>query len=131
MRTQQTTMHRFSRSGFIAAAVSVWIFAFGAQAARSAAGQERPELALGSAVSDADLAALRGKDGSVTLVNEPRITGSVENNQITGSETGSNSISDQALSGIEGFAIVIQNTGNQVVIQTDTIVNVHIDAAPP
>jgi len=41
-------------------------------------------------------------------------------------KTGNNSISDHAFDNMNGFATVIQNSGNQVLIQNDTIVNVTV-----
>jgi hypothetical protein len=50
-----------------------------------------------------------------------------DGNQIYGwTNTGANTISDHAFDNMNGFATVIQNTGNQVLIQSDTIVNVTV-----
>ena len=50
-----------------------------------------------------------------------------EGNFIYGwTKTGNNSISDHAFDNMNGFATVIQNSGNQVLIQNDTIVNVTV-----
>jgi hypothetical protein len=40
--------------------------------------------------------------------------------------TGDNIISDHAFDNMNGFATVIQNSGNQVLIQSDTIVNITV-----
>jgi hypothetical protein len=53
--------------------------------------------------------------------------GQQEGNTITGSSTtGSNSISNGAFTNMNGFATVIQNSGNQVLIQNDLIVNMNM-----
>jgi hypothetical protein len=48
-----------------------------------------------------------------------------DGNTITGSPiTGYNSVSNGAFTNMNGFATVIQNSGNQVLIQNDLIVNI-------
>ena len=48
---------------------------------------------------------------------------SLDHNSVYSSTTGNNSISHDAFAGATGFATVIQNTGNNVIIQNATIVN--------
>lgn len=45
-------------------------------------------------------------------------------NQLTAGETGSNVISSSAFSNLQGISHVIQNTGNNVIIQDSTTFNV-------
>jgi len=53
--------------------------------------------------------------------------GQQEGNTITGSSiTGYNSISNGAFTNMNGFATVIQNSGNQVLIQNDLTVNMNM-----
>lgn len=52
----------------------------------------------------------------------------VTDNVLTGNVvTGSNSISDNAFGSMSGIATVIQNSGNQVVIQDSTQINILIN----
>ncbi len=61
-------------------------------------------------------------------LNDTEQNAAVTGNVISGpSMTGDNIISDQAFGNMSGIATVIQNTGNQVVIQDSTQVNIHIN----
>ncbi|MEE3119119.1 MAG: hypothetical protein VX339_13510 [Pseudomonadota bacterium] len=61
-------------------------------------------------------------------LNDSEQNAAVIGNVISGpSMTGDNIISDQAFGNMSGIATVIQNTGNQVVIQDSTQVNIHIN----
>ncbi len=64
--------------------------------------------------------------GSIVL-NEQDVDGVVQGNVATGTTNGNNSISDSAFAGAAGFATAIQNTGNNVLIQNSTIINVSLD----
>lgn len=81
-----------------------------------------------SAVSMEDLASSRGKQGVDTLqqMNENDQRAWLENNKLDSGFTGNNVIESGALEGIEGISTVIQNTGNQVVIQESTLLNLTI-----
>lgn len=61
-------------------------------------------------------------------LNETEQNAMVTGNVMSGhSVTGDNMITDQAFSNMSGIATVIQNTGNQVVIQDSTQVNILIN----
>ncbi len=61
-------------------------------------------------------------------LNDTEQSATVTGNVLSGSvNTGDNWISDQAFQNMSGIATVIQNTGNQVVIQDSTQINVHIN----
>lgn len=61
-------------------------------------------------------------------VNDTEQNGVVSDNVLQGHVmTGNNSISDNAFQNMNGVATVIQNTGNQVVIQDSTQINVLIN----
>jgi len=61
-----------------------------------------------------------------TSVNDMKLRGVVADNQAVNVSTGGNLISEGALSNAVGVPMVIQNTGNNVLIQNATIVNVHV-----
>ena len=61
-------------------------------------------------------------------LNDNQQSAVVTGNTLSGpSMTGNNMISDQAFGNMSGIATVIQNTGNQVVIQDSTQVNILIN----
>ena len=77
-----------------------------------------------SAVSDELLDASRG--GADLELNKIRSDGMVRDNQAYNLTTGSNLITEGAFGGASGFSTVIQNSGNNVLIQNSTIINLHM-----
>jgi hypothetical protein len=69
------------------------------------------------------LAAKRGGDG---VFNDQQLKGMVANNSASNLTTGTNVISEGAFSNSAGMSTVIQNSGNNVLIQNATIVNVQV-----
>lgn len=87
------------------------------------------ELILNTFVASEDeLAGSKAKQGSNTLlqVNDNTQNSLLERNQLQSEMTGDNVIHPQALQGIEGIATIIQNTGNQVIIQGSTLLNLSL-----
>lgn len=80
-----------------------------------------PESLLGN-----ESAMARIELGTV-VINDQEVDGVVQGNIATGNTTGDNHISDNAFAGAAGFATAIQNTGNNVLIQNSTIINVSLD----
>ena len=62
-------------------------------------------------------------------LNQNNSSGSVSGNVATNLTTGTNNISDRAFSNSAGVPIVIQNTGNNVLIQNSTILNLQLGTA--
>jgi hypothetical protein len=81
------------------------------------------DAAASNAVMDDELNGQSGGYASTTTVTQ---TGTVTGNTLTNSTTGSNEIGAGSFLGLSGVATVIQNTGNQVLIQTSTVVNVSV-----
>lgn len=79
-----------------------------------------------AAISDNELDEYRGAYTSETL-NLSNLDAVLFNNQNKGGLTGSNSISENGLGNASGLISVIQNTGNNVIIQSSTILNVAFD----
>lgn len=77
------------------------------------------------AVTEARLAEGRGGAADVTI-NDIVERGLVAENEAHHLTTGSNSISDGAFSGASGLPIVVQNSGNNVLIQNSTILNLNL-----
>ena len=94
-----------------------------APAAAPAAAQERPS-ALGPPVADSVLDGERGGDG-IDLFQlgwiDARAT--MSGNVVYSSVNGANSLAEGALTGVSGIATVIQNSGNQVIIQNALVLN--------
>lgn len=76
------------------------------------------------AVSDELLDASRG--GADLELNKIRSDGVVRDNQAYNLTTGANLVTDGAFSAANGFSTVIQNSGNNVLIQNSTIINLHM-----
>lgn len=89
-----------------------------------AATPEPANNAFGSPVADAELAHHRG--GHAVTINLQQLEANLTNNQATGNLTGANLISGNAFAGTSGIPTVIQNTGNNVIIQNATILNVQV-----
>jgi hypothetical protein len=75
-------------------------------------------------LGDAELANQRG--GSDSHLNQNNSTGAVTGNVASQLNTGSNTISESAFSNSSGIPIVIQNSGNNVLIQNSTILNLQL-----
>ncbi|MEW9623049.1 hypothetical protein [Rhodanobacter geophilus] len=67
---------------------------------------------------------LEHSSGGTNTSNIQNLSGVVTGNSATQVDTGSNSVSSGAFSGAVGLPTVIQNTGNNVLIQSGVIVNV-------
>jgi hypothetical protein len=69
-------------------------------------------------------AALEKLSGGSDVSNDMTLNGNVSNNRTDNTETGLNSIASGSFSGATGLPMVIQNSGNGVLIQNATIINV-------
>lgn len=82
-------------------------------------------------LSDEDMREQRGRGAHEIInideinmqLNEINENAKLDHNVIYSSNTGDNSVSHDAFAGATGFATVIQNSGNNVIIQNATIVN--------
>jgi len=79
---------------------------------------------LGAPISASALQRYSG--GSGVVQNNMNITGTVSNNTATHVATGDNTLAGDAFSNAAGLPSVVQNTGNNVLIQTGVIVNVQL-----
>jgi hypothetical protein len=69
---------------------------------------------------------LGAKRGGERVVNDNQLKGVVADNKASNLTTGMNVISEGAFAGSSGMPTVIQNSGNNVLIQNSTIVNVQL-----
>lgn len=60
---------------------------------------------------------------SLIQLSDMKVNGSVASNYLQSASTGTNAISQDSFSNLNGIATVIQNTGNQVLIQNSMILN--------
>jgi hypothetical protein len=79
---------------------------------------------FGQAVSSSTLGRYSG--GSNTVQSTQNLNGAVTGDSATHVTTGTNTISGDSFSGASGLPSVIQNTGNNVLIQNGVIVNVQL-----
>lgn len=76
---------------------------------------------LGESVDSATLDKL---SGGTMVVQNTTLNGTVANNDASHVVTGDNVISGGSMAGATGFPTVIQNSGNNVLIQNATVLNV-------
>ena len=84
-------------------------------------------LATVAPVSDEALGAESGKAQlqlDKVVINSEDLNGILQGNVATGTTNGNNTISGDAFSNSAGFMTAIQNTGNNVLIQDATIINI-------
>ena len=70
--------------------------------------------------------ALLARRGGTQVFNDMRLRGVVAGNEAVDVLTGSNVIDGGAFAGAAGLPMIIQNSGNNVLIQNATIVNVQV-----
>jgi len=88
----------------------------------NAANTSANATSLGTTIDGSKLDQYRG--GSDIVNNNMNLNGSVKENMAVNVVTGTNSITNGAFSNASGIPTVIQNSGNNVLIQAATIVNV-------
>ena len=82
-----------------------------------------PRLSIGKPVTDRALARQRG--GTETR-SDAAVQGAVTGNQASNVTTGANLVTGGTLAGASGIAVVVQNSGNNVLIQSSVIVNLQL-----
>jgi hypothetical protein len=85
---------------------------------------EGDEFEIASSMSSEDLADSRG---AFSPSNSSVLQANSSNNSVNNSVTGGNVISEGAFNSNSGLVNVIQNSGNNVLIQSSTIVNVQMN----
>lgn len=114
--------------GFI---VFLFVFASTIQAGLTSAAQSDDHLLLFSndKASINELEKARGREGfgfDITAINNMNVQATLTGNTANNNATGMNVIDNGAFTNAGGMFSVIQNTGNNVIIQDSTIVNVTI-----
>ena len=73
-----------------------------------------------------DSKVLGRKRAGTDVFNDAQLRGGVTNNSAVNVTTGNNVIRDGAFSGQSGIPLVVQNSGNNVLIQNATIINLQV-----
>ena len=73
-----------------------------------------------AAMADDQLDQMRGRQ---TVFNTNDVDGQLYNNEAFSNVTGSNFVTDGSFANMSGFSTVIQNSGNNVLIQNATVLN--------
>ncbi|HZP85230.1 MAG TPA: hypothetical protein VFB54_00315 [Burkholderiales bacterium] len=97
-----------------------------ALASAAYAGDPQPLTAFTKQLPDEQLANERGGDSTTEVLNKINMTGSADHISVHNALTGDNFITGGSFSGAQGFPMVIQNTGNGVLIQNATIINLSV-----
>lgn len=87
----------------------------------------------GGTLSDEELNTHRAKEDielDQITINDQDQNGDVTDNIAIGNTNGDNLINGEAFSNSSGFLSTVQNTGNNVLIQNSTIINVSVEATP-
>ena len=85
----------------------------------------------GGTLSDEELGAHRAREDievDQITINDQDQNGDVTDNVAIGNTNGDNLIDGEAFSNSSGFLSTVQNSGNNVLIQNSTIINVSVDA---
>lgn len=101
------------------------VFAGDEAGPRQARNVEPQLIPFGRVVRDDELAAQRGGQNDAQI-SEMRSNGSVRDTFVSNVSTGNNTITEGALVNASGIPIVVQNSGNNVVIQNSTILNLQL-----
>ena len=68
-----------------------------------------------------------GTDAGPVTINANMLNAKLFNNSATDNVTGNNAIAGGAFAGASGLATVIQNSGNNVIIQNGTVLNLTVN----
>lgn len=103
-----------------AISLAAWLLCLGTA---QASGEQKQDV-LARTVPDEQLAEQRG--GEALRINWMDLRADLNDNVARDNVTGSNIVADGAFNNASGLATVIQNSGNNVVIQNATIINLEM-----
>jgi hypothetical protein len=114
-------MHVISRTcgGVLAALLSLPALATPTGPALALGGQPSPPASAAASADTLDNA----RGGSDAIASDTRVQGEVSGNSATNVTTGNNVIQSGSFANTAGIAVVVQNTGTNVLIQHATVVN--------
>ena len=90
-------------------------------------GSEPPPASFGAATPVDQLQSMSGGSSTTNNINEQNLNGTMSDTEAKHNVSGGNMISGTAFSNAAGLPTVIQNSGNNVLIQNSTIVNVRMN----
>lgn len=82
-----------------------------------------------NSLDNRDLDKLAGREDTETIFLQAQVVNQsalLQQNTLINSQSGHNTLAEGALNGATGFTTVIQNSGNQVVLQNTTLISVTI-----
>ena len=91
------------------------------------AGPDPADNSFGQPVQLQELDNIRGQGGVMDISNVANLEAILADNNASNSVTGSNSIDGSSFTNASGVFSIIQNTGNNVIIQDSTIITVTIN----
>lgn len=96
-----------------------------------AADEPQAAALLGMAVDAQELSEQRGREGIniddvVAQLNDVRADATINDNVLNSQQTGGNTVAADAFSNASGLVFSVQNSGNNVVIQNTTLINVNL-----
>lgn len=118
---------RWLFAGTLLAHAACWPFLASAEeldAQQPAMVEVAPDM-FGSAAVDTEYLDI-SRGGSDLYLNDIKSDGLVGNNQASNLTTGNNWITEGSFAGAAGFSTVVQNSGNNVLIQNPTIINLQV-----
>lgn len=81
---------------------------------------------FGTAPITTDVLATQRGGADVLVKNTSSVDGAVHDNQAYNLSTGSNLVTEGSFAGASGLSTVVMNTGNNVLIQNSTIINLQL-----
>jgi hypothetical protein len=117
------------RSPALFVAIAVVTAAGAIDVAHATSPGEPPPPSFGAATPLTQLQSMSGGTATQTTnnVNEQDTQGTLTDNTAKGTYSGGNFVGDTAFSSSAGLSTVIQNSGNNVLIQNSTILNVRMN----
>lgn len=82
------------------------------------------DAVFGTPIPELDLGTQRG--GDVRVTNTNNLDAQLHDNTAIANVTGSNFVTSEAFSNSSGFSTVVQNSGNNVIIQNATVLNLQM-----
>ena len=107
--------------------ILVSVFGFGMTLAHAGSPETTEITSWGHPVPSAQLDTQRGgTETSPLTINANMLNAKLFDNSATDNVTGNNTITGGAFAGASGLATVIQNSGNNVIIQNGTVLNLTV-----
>jgi hypothetical protein len=79
-------------------------------------------------LSEAELEAHSGGQATgFQVINDSVFNADISNNALDSGSTGDNAVNDSAFTNLSGLALIIQNSGNNVIIQNTTVIAITME----